>query len=130
MATGAPDSKRVLVGERDPGLRELYRIALRGEGYEVDDCADGPSLVAQCAIFQPAFLVVDSDLPPTGGIHVMEYLRSKGSVVPVILLFSTTPSDELRLACQTLKPVELLAMPFGILELLVALNRAAAHNPG
>jgi two-component system OmpR family response regulator len=118
-------SLRVILGEDDPGLGELFTDALSREGYDVEICTDVKTSLARVAADPPSILVLDSALPPSGGLALVERLRKKGRLVFTVLLASA-PDERLRKACLALPRVEYLAKPFSIQELLQALSRFGA----
>lgn len=102
----------------------MYQLALPPEGYAVEVCADGLSSLAQIAARPPAFVVVDSDLPPMGGMAIVEHLRKKGRLVPIVLV-SSRHDEGIRRECGEWFRVEYLAKPFSLQELFQALIRVS-----
>lgn len=121
--TAAAGAKRVLVAEDDPGLRSLLQEALLKEGYGVETCADGLTSLARIAGTSPSIVVIDSSLPPSGAADIIEHLRSKGRLVPIILL-AARHDEELQKACREWVDVDYLAKPFSVQEFLMAIARA------
>lgn len=115
--------KRVLVAEDDPLLRTLYQEALGREGFVVETCGNGTAAMASIGTFQPAILVLDSELPPIGAWPIVERMRERGLLTPIILL-ACEHDDELQEACARWTGVRYLAKPFGLQEFLQAVARA------
>lgn len=89
---------RVLVAEDDPEMRRIVVDALRRDGYEVLEVADGNGLLSQLT---PRYahsradvdlVISDLRMPVCTGLQILEALRSAQRSVPVILM--TAFSDE------------------------------------
>ena len=81
----------VVVGEDDGEMRRLVVQALRRDGYEVREAADGSALLElmrqRASIGQAVDLVIsDIRMPGCNGLQVLERLRSANDRVPVILM--------------------------------------------
>ncbi len=125
--TAAPIGvRRILFGEDDPALCELFHAALAMEGFAVETCPDGVASLALVARNRPSILVLDAELPPAGGLDVVRQIREKGSLVPVILLAGRT-DPRAQKAFRQWPHVEVLAKPFGLQELLNAVARAGQY---
>lgn len=106
---------RILVVEDEPRLRELLRLYLEREGYQVTDVGDGAAAIA---IFDQAgadLVVLDLMLPGMQGEAVLEALRDSGDVP--VLITSAKRSDAERIAGLRLGADDYLAKPFNPHEL-------------
>lgn len=90
---------RVLVAEDDPDMRALVGAALRKEGYEVIELADGARLLF-CIVkgveypeHAPDLVVTDLRMPVTSGLRVLEAARELGCDVPFILFTAFGDGD-------------------------------------
>lgn len=75
MATSS--SRRILIVEDDPQLRELYRNALRTAGYGVAAVEDGADALRQIEHSKPALVVLDLALPRVDGRDVHRELKAR-----------------------------------------------------
>lgn len=75
----------MLVVEDDPSLREVIRLGLETEGFQVTTAADGPAALIAFASQKPDLLLLDVMLPGLDGFAVCREIR-KVSLVPVIML--------------------------------------------
>lgn len=85
----ASPRRRVLLVEDDPEMRELMALALRGDGYEVREAADGlEALRLLGAEENPGFDLVVSDvrMPGCSGLEMLQRLRGRPSQIPVVLV--------------------------------------------
>lgn len=87
----------LLVGEDDDDIRLLVAEALRRDGYEVHEAADGARLLfeinAQDALSHPQvdLVITDIRMPICTGLEIVQALRNVNWTVPVI--FMTAYSD-------------------------------------
>ncbi len=79
---------RILVAEDERADRERFVQRARGEGFDVEEAADGPGAL-RAARRGADVVIVDAALPGFGGLDVMRILRREGNTVPVILLSAT-----------------------------------------
>jgi DNA-binding response OmpR family regulator len=77
---------RVLLAEDDAGIREPLARALRREGYEVDEVADGADAARMGGESEYALLVLDIGLPSLSGLEVCRAVRRDDPDVPILLL--------------------------------------------
>lgn len=110
-------TNRVLVVDDDPALAEMLGIVLRGEGYDVNHCADGSSAVAMFRHTKPDLVLLDVMLPGQSGVEVCRKIRSE-SDVPIIMLTARTDTVDVVSGLEAgaddyvnkpFKPVELIA---------------------
>jgi CheY-like chemotaxis protein len=122
---------RVLVAEDDPEMRRLVVEALRKDGHEVTEAADGGQLVVQIAEEfhrDPSLSLVDvivSDLrmPVCSGLELLERLVDEHWRVPMILM--TAFGDEVtRRRAERIGAV-LFDKPLSLDALRDAVNRLA-----
>jgi two-component system OmpR family response regulator len=78
-------SRRILVVDDDPHIREVVRFALEKAGYETIAAKDGREALARAASGRPALIVLDIGLPELDGLEVCRRLR-KTSETPILFL--------------------------------------------
>ena len=78
--------KKVLVVDDEESIRELYRVDLADEGYEVGLAADGRQALLLLDSFRPDLVTLDIKLTDIDGIEVLRRIRVKNATVPVVLL--------------------------------------------
>lgn len=84
---------RVLIVEDEDGVRRSLRLALRGEGYHVDDVADAESALDFLEGNQPDLVLVDIMLPRISGLDLCRTIR-QSSQVPIILVTARDDSHD------------------------------------
>jgi DNA-binding response OmpR family regulator len=79
---------RVLVADDDEGLRQLYRLILQREGFEVIEAANGEQTLARAVDSAPTIILLDIMMPGMNGFEVCQRLKNdrRTDAVPVILV--------------------------------------------
>jgi two-component system KDP operon response regulator KdpE len=121
------NAPRVLVVDDEPQIRRSLRVALRANGYDVEEAATGESALAQAATHPPALVILDLSLPDLDGVQVCRRLR-EWTQLPVIIL-SAHGDDEAKVRALDEGADDYVTKPFSVPELLarmrVAVRRAA-----
>ncbi|MDP2856424.1 MAG: response regulator transcription factor [Bacillota bacterium] len=76
---------KILVVDDEPHIRELLKLYLSKEGYEVLEARDGEAALHHVAQAAPSLMILDIMMPRTDGWDVLRSIRQK-STVPVIML--------------------------------------------
>ncbi len=125
-------SALLLVVEDDPSLREVIRLGLEGEGFQVAAAADGPSALLVFASRRPDLVLLDVMLPGLDGFAVCRELR-KVSLVPIMMLTARTSTDDIVTGLES-GADDYITKPFEFPELIArvrsALRRATAPAIG
>ena len=122
---------RVLVAEDDPEMRRLVVEALRKDGHDVTEAADGGRLLVRLAEvfdrdpFMAAVDVIVSDvrMPVCSGLELVERLFEARWRVPCILM-TAFGDDDVRRRAGAIGAL-LLDKPLSLDELCGAVRRAA-----
>jgi len=119
---------RILLAEDDELIGEGVVAALSRRGMEVDWCRDG--IQARNALKTGSFslLVLDLGLPRLDGIRLLQEIRAKGNLIPVLIL-TARDSVKDRVAGLDAGADDYLVKPFSLEELLArtrALRRRGA----
>ena len=124
-----PRATRVFVAEDDADLRLLIGMALRRDGYEVIEAADGLELLdcLQDALTfplnMPDVIITDVMMPRYSGLGVLRALRRAKWFTPVIVV-SATGQKNLEQA-RELGATAFLKKPFNIDDLRTAVVNAS-----
>lgn len=78
-------SKKILIVEDDGNIRELLRLYLEREGYEITEAANGEEGVEQWRKINPDMILLDVMMPIMDGWQVCKIIREE-SKVPIIIL--------------------------------------------
>jgi DNA-binding response OmpR family regulator len=84
----ARDSRRVLVVDDEPEIRNLLERALTARGFTVETAPDGEEALARVAARRPALVLLDAMLPRIHGFEVARRLRAdpRTREVPVVMM--------------------------------------------
>jgi two-component system OmpR family response regulator len=112
---------QILLVEDDKNLRGFLRKAFREEGCAVDECESGDRAVDYALRRGYDCIVLDLMLPGRDGFSVVEELRSRRVITPILML---TARDELdsRVHGLELGADDYLSKPFDLAELLARVN--------
>lgn len=77
---------RLLLVEDEAPLRLTLARRLEGDGYRVDQAADGEEGLFQAREYPVDLAIVDLGLPKLSGIAVVQRLREEGRKLPILIL--------------------------------------------
>jgi two-component system alkaline phosphatase synthesis response regulator PhoP len=82
------ERRKILIIEDDGDIRELVRVNLQGEGFQVLEAQDGELGLALARRERVALVILDLMLPGVGGLEVCRRIRAgeRGARVPVLML--------------------------------------------
>jgi DNA-binding response OmpR family regulator len=116
---------RVLIVDDEDGIRELCRVNLELEGYDVLEAADGPAAVATATSEELDLIVLDLMMPGMDGWEVLRRLQAdeRAAAVPVVVLTAKAgQEDEVRASDQGV--LDYVRKPFDPLVLREWVDRA------
>jgi signal transduction histidine kinase len=121
--TGIPaGSKRLLVVDDDPDIRQLLLDRLESYGYVVETAVDGGEALE--ALRRRPFdgMLLDIRMPEMGGLEVLRYVRESRSTMPVVMV---TASEARERAIQALSEgaQDFLLKPFDAAHLHEVVER-------
>ena len=107
-------SKKILVADDSLTIQKVIRLALSGDGYEIQTVSDGKEALEQASLFRPDIFIIDVSLPIFDAYQVREHLLKKPDLknIPVILMSSAfekvddTRSKQLGFAGHLIKPFD------------------------
>ncbi|MAW60884.1 MAG: DNA-binding response regulator [Planctomycetes bacterium] len=124
---------RILLIEDEDPLRMALGDALRSEGFDVLEAADGEAGFTAATTRDPDLILLDLMMPKRDGFSVLKGLREDRLVTPVIIL-SARGEEWDRIQGFEYGADDYLVKPFSTRELLlriqVALRRADGGTPG
>jgi DNA-binding response OmpR family regulator len=110
-------TSRILVVDDDPGIQDVVRFALAGEGFAVDVVADGTSALERAGTGDYDVVVLDVMLPDLPGTEVCRRLRAAGSALPILMLTARDAEVDRVLGLE-LGADDYVAKPFSRAELV------------
>jgi DNA-binding response OmpR family regulator len=88
--------QRILVADDDDGLRQLLRLILAREGFEVFEAASGEQALALAVAVDPAVILLDVMMPGLDGYDVCRRLKSDQRTGNVPVVFVSAAEDVMR----------------------------------
>ncbi len=85
-------TRRILLVDDDPHIREVLAFALAKAGYAVAEAAEGAAALAEIAAQAPDLVVLDINMPRLDGLEVCRRLRAAGDLP---ILFLSSRDDEI-----------------------------------
>ncbi|MGD1808822.1 response regulator transcription factor [Dapis sp. BLCC M126] len=121
-------SKKILVMDDDPAIRNLVHRFLSKQNYQVESAEDGATALVLFKEFQPDLVVLDLNLPDTTGFQLYQEMKSYKDVFVLIL---TSSADEPTIVEGfELGADDYRTKPFYLLELLARIRRIfKPHDP-
>ncbi len=121
-------AKRVLVVEDDAAIRRGLVDALRFQGFDVREAADGSAGRARALGPDDDLLLLDLVLPGTDGLEILREVRLTFPTVPVIVLTARGEEAD-RVSGLGLGADDYVVKPFGIRELLARVDAVLRRSP-
>ncbi len=87
---------RILVADDDDGLRQLLRLILSREGFEVIEADSGEQALALAAAVDPALILLDVMMPGMDGYDVCRHLKDDQRTGDVPVVFVSAAEDVVR----------------------------------
>ena len=113
---------KILIADDEPEIRDLLRLYLENEQYEVMEAEDGQQALDLLRSRKPDLCVLDIMMPKMDGWEVLETIR-KYSQVPVIMLTAKVADDD-KIMGLTIGADDYITKPFSPSELVA---RVKAH---
>jgi CheY-like chemotaxis protein len=126
--------KKILVADDSLTIQKVIRLALSGDGYEIQTVSDGKEAIEQASLFRPDICIIDVSLPHYDAYQIREHFIMKPDLknIPVILMSSAfekvdeTRAEKLGFAGHLVKPFD----PSHLRSTLLSVaNRAPENDP-
>ncbi|KFN04240.1 DNA-binding response regulator [Bacillus clarus] len=114
---------KILVVDDESSIRNLIRMQLEMEGYEVLTAADGREALERWNE-QPDVLILDVMLPDTDGYELLRLFREKDRDIPVLMLTAKSQMNDKLLGLQ-LGADDYVTKPFNYAELILRVKNMA-----
>lgn len=116
--------KKVLIVEDQPDVRDLIRITLELEHFEIHEAPDGMAGLAEAQRLRPDLVLLDIMMPGLDGLQLCHRLKSDPALkrTRVVMLTARDQAADRRQASQA-GADHYLVKPFSPLELLSVVNR-------
>lgn len=118
---------KILIVEDEASLQELMTLALRKEGYVVENASDYGSAVEKLSVYNYDCVLLDIMLPGGSGFDILEYVRSSDKKVNVIIISAKDSIDD-KVRGLELGADDYLAKPFHMAELVARMRSVARRS--
>jgi len=116
--------ERVLVvDDRRDSIEFVVDYVLKPNGYEALTAKDGAEGLHKALTENPDLVIMDHSMPKMSGLQVMETLRERGLIIPVILM-TFHGSESLAVQFFRLGVKDYIIKPFTVEEMLESIDRA------
>ncbi len=119
---------RILIADDEPHIRELVRLYLSKEGFDLDFAANGPEALEKALRLQPDLVLLDLMMPKLDGFEVTKGIREQ-SDVPILML-TVRKEDAVKVAGLELGADDYLTKPFNPKELVARVKAILRRSDG
>jgi CheY-like chemotaxis protein len=113
-------SDRILVVDDDDSIRQIVRMCLVDEGYEVGEAANGAAALEMLAEFRPGLILLDLRMPVMDGWEfARRYQTLPGPHAPIVACVAAL---DVMHECADLDTAGILSKPFDLDDLLDAVR--------
>lgn len=85
--------KKILIADDEANIRELVRVSLEDEGFELYEAADGKEALELARTLRPDLVILDLMMPDKWGYTVCEELKQGRDTRQILVLFLTARSS-------------------------------------
>ena len=115
--------KTILIADDEKSVRESLTMILEYEGYEVAFAENGPQALERASALHPDLVLLDVKMPGMDGIEVLQKLRAKEQLFPVVMI-SGHGTIETAVEATRLGAFDFLPKPLDRDKLLVTVRNA------
>lgn len=115
-------SYKILIADDEPEIRDLLRLYLENDKYEVVEAVNGIDALRLMDDEKPDLIMLDIMMPQMDGYQVLKHIREDNNV-PVIII-SAKDEDSEKILGLNLGADDYIAKPFNPLEVIARVNSA------
>jgi CheY-like chemotaxis protein len=116
----AVQAERILVVDDDESIRQIVRLCLSDEGYDVFEAANGEVALQVLTELQPSLILLDLRMPVMDGWEfARRYRATPGPHAPLVAFVAALNAEQ---ECADLETDGILAKPFDLDDLLQAVR--------
>lgn len=113
---------KVLIADDEMEIRNLLRLYLENDGFDVKEVASGDAVMPAMTDFKPDIILLDVMMPGKDGIHVLKDIREISNV-PVMIISAKTADVE-RILGLNVGADDYICKPFNPLEVVARVKSA------
>jgi CheY-like chemotaxis protein len=118
-----------LIVEDHPTMREAMRLVLEGEGFTIDEAADGERALELVRADPPDLVFLDMNIPGPSGADVLGELRADPATAGVRVIVVTADGEEGRGRALAMGADEYFTKPFSPITLLQTVEQVLSAPP-
>lgn len=104
--------------EDHPTMREAMRLVLEGEGFVIDEAADGQRALEMMRTEPPDLVFLDMNMPGSSGAEVLTEIRADPVTAGIRVIVVTADGEEGRARAMAIGADEYFTKPFSPITLL------------
>jgi two-component system, OmpR family, response regulator len=112
---------RVLVVDDDQNIADVLSMALRYEGFAVEEAANGRTALKGAEEFHPHLIILDVMLPDLDGFEVARRLGERRAGIPILFLTARDTTED-KVRGLTLGGDDYVTKPFSVEEILARIR--------
>lgn len=120
---------RILIVEDHPTMREAMRLVLEGEGFSIEEAADGQRALEMVRADPPDLMFLDMNIPGSSGAEVLAAVRADPVTAELRVIIVTADGEEGRERAMALGADEYFTKPFSPITLLRTVERVLSAPP-
>lgn len=115
VALGGPDrpKTRIVSIDDDPEVRDLLKLTLQADGYEVSMAADGEEGLKLVKEIKPQLVLLDIDMPKMNGVETLKRIREFDKKTGVVMITADSTLDSMAL-CGDHGAFDYMVKPFDL----------------
>lgn len=117
---------KIMVVDDEPKIRNLLRLGLSMQGYDVLESPNG-KIAVELLQQQPKLIILDLGLPDVAGHDLLRQIRVRNNIVPIVVL-SSRGDEAGKVEALDLGADDYLTKPFKMNELLVRVRAALRYQ--
>lgn len=125
--TGQMKSIKILLVEDNRSVRELFKVLLEGEGYEIHEAENGLDGLKKADQYQPDLMILDLMMPDVDGESVLERIRSRPGLGETPILVVSGKYEALDRLKDLMGDENVFAKPFEPTRLLDRIGDLVGH---
>ncbi|MDO4745705.1 MAG: response regulator transcription factor [Bacillota bacterium] len=114
-------TKKILIIEDEPNIRELVLYNLKTNGYEGIAAEDGIMGITMVHREKPDLILLDIMLPGKNGFEICKELRDEGNNTPIIMMTAKTEEED-KVTGLEYGADDYISKPFGIREMMARIK--------
>jgi CheY-like chemotaxis protein len=123
------EGAKILIVEDHPTMREAMRLVLEGEGFQIDEAADGQAALEQIRDRPPDLVFLDMNIPGSSGAEVLRQIKGDIATSQVRVIIVTADGEEGRERAIGMGADEYFTKPFSPITLLQTVERVLSAPP-